>query len=202
MKRIQKTTLENSLIVFALICTVVGGVVIYMNTRPPLPVFSYDASSVDGWWGSQNINVQKTAGSDYTGEVPKNKLPVADLTIHHGTAGSNDTPEDSCFTMASYFNYSLASTDSAYTEYENSKTDGTLIKLELVERTFETYEGEKTYELRRYNYTIEGQDVLSGYQIGFIPMSSGYIRTEGVCKTSDDLPLIDEVQPALRLNEH
>jgi hypothetical protein len=171
-----------------------------VDSIPP-PAFSFDASNATGWWGSDNINVQDVAGNNYQGEEPKDKLPVADLTVHHGRPGET-TPEDSCFTLFSYYDYPLEGIDAAHQDYIDRKEElGTLEQTNSLRQTIETFEGQKSYDLKQYDYEVEGQDVLSGYQIGFITMSDGHIRTEGVCKTVKDLELVQPVLQTVRLNE-
>lgn len=174
--------------------------------NPPVPKFSTSLASDSGWWTGHNTNVQamaKSIGSDYKGEEPIDKLPVADITIHHGEEGSKNAPADNCFTSFSYYNQPLNDLAAAYKNYEDRKNQQSHAeKLEPVKKTITTFEGNKDYELQRYNYVIEGQNILSGYQVGFIPMSGGYIRTEGVCKTPADLDLLTPIIATVQLNEH
>lgn len=181
------------------------GVSAYLQTRPeksaPLPKFSFDQSKASGWWGRDSINVQEVAHTtNYTGNEPIEKLPVADTTIFHGT--TEQAAADGCFVTFSYYNYPIADLGTAYREYESRKTaQGTLEILQPSQQVAKTFEGNKIYELRQYSYTIEGKDTLSGYEIGFIELASGSIRVEGVCKTAKDLVLTQPILNSVTLNK-
>lgn len=155
----------------------------------PLPKFSFDTSKAPGWTGSKSVNIQDVAKSTtYRGEEPIEALPIADITIHHGSA--KDIPEDNCFTMYSYYRRPLGAADTLYKEYvERKAKDGTVEELSTTDQTIVTFEGDVSYQLKQLRYTIEGKDTLQGYAIGFAPLPSGYIRIESVCKTAEDLTL-------------
>ncbi len=204
MNTISNNTLKRAAgVVLALLCvaTIVG---LYIFNNPSYPKFSHDSATIEGWWSSKNENLQKvarSAGNNYRGD-PIDTLPVADLTIHHGDRTGQSNPKDACFVAFSYYDYPLAGLDAAYVEYEDrKKAQGELKELDPSEHTITTFEGDETYELRQYDYTIEGEDVLSGYQVGFVEMQSGHIRIEGVCKTAEDLQLTQPILETVTLNE-
>lgn len=185
---------------------VIGAIIYtFIESGSPVPTFSSSLSESDEWWTSENTNVQamaKSLGSNYTGEEPVDKLPVADITIHHGDKDGKTTPDDSCFVAFSYFTYPLDSIEAAHAEYENRKNaQSEAVKLDSITETLDTFEGNKEYELRRYNYVIDGQDILSGYEIGFVSMSQSHIRIEGVCKTPENLDLLTPVIKTVTLSE-
>lgn len=198
----NKTTITYGVLLIA--GAALFGVLAYtFRAQPEPPKFSYDGSKVSGWKGSENINLQTVAGSNYQGKEPVDKLPVADLTVHHGES-STDIPDDNCFVMFSYFDYLLDDAGEAYKKYEDSKKhQGSLTVLKPQKARIATYEGVKEFDMRRYDFTVGSDDdsALAGYQIGFIPLAGGYIRTEGVCKTADDLHLISSVVDAVELLE-
>jgi len=164
----------------------------------PLPTFHFDASKASGWTGRDNINVQAVARSTtYKGTEPIEMLPIADLTIYHGEP--NSPAEDNCFVMYSYFDRVIGDLSTAYKDYADRKSkEGALEVFDPIPQTISTGEGDKNYYLRQYRYTIDNQDALQGYQVGFVPLESGYIRVEGVCKTYEDLaltlPILQSVQ--------
>lgn len=165
------------------------------------PTFAFNKSQGDGWWGRENVNVQEVAKtSNYTGQTPIEKLPVADLTIFQGESMA-DKPEEGCFISYSYYDFPLSDVKSAYSNYFGGKhTDaGTLDTFEPIKSSIDTFEGTKEYDLHQYRFTLDGQDTLQGYQIGFIPLSSGYIRTEGICKTYEDLMLTEPILGSVEL---
>ena len=191
----------GALIALVCVAAIVG---LYIFNNPSYPKFSYDNAGTEGWWSSKNENLQKvarSAGNNYRGD-PIDTLPVADLTVHHGERGSQNNPKDACFVAFSYYDYPLAGLDAKYVEYEDrKKAQGELKELDSAQHTIKTFEGDETYELRQYDYTIEGEDVLSGYQIGFVEMQSGHMRIEGVCKTADDLALTHPILETVTLNK-
>lgn len=156
------------------------------------PVFSFDESKADGWWGSKNSNQQSVAGSDYSGKEPRDKLPTADISVHHVTA-DKVAEKDGCFVLFSYYNYPLDNVADAFKAYEDKKTNlDDKAKLETIgtlDKTLATYEGAVSFELRQYDLSVPGNDVLSGYEVGFANTNEGHIKTEGVCKAASDLPL-------------
>lgn len=172
-----------------------------IEASQPLPKFSFDQSNAAGWTASQNVNVQDVARSTtYTGAEPIDKLPISDLTVHHGS--EKDIPNDNCFLMYSYYKRPLDDLNAAYEVYIDRKTkDGKVEELGSTEQTFVTFEGDVSYQFKQYRYVIEGQDTLQGYAIGFASLASGYIRIEGVCKAAEDLALTLPILGSVRLLE-
>lgn len=205
MDRLPEKRIKQGAGLLALIAVIAFIAGLYVSNTTSYPTFSSDSSKTSGWWSSENENMQKvakSAGSSYRGTEPIDKLPVADLTIHHGEKGTAMAPEDSCFTAFSYYDYPLDGLDAAYGEYKDRKeAQGVLKELEPRELTIKTFEGDEKYTLRQYDYTIEGEDVLSGYQVGFIELNDGYVRVEGVCKTAKDLALNLPIFESVSLNE-
>lgn len=179
------------------------GLSAYLQTRPqksdPLPKFSFDQSKASGWWGRDSINVQEVARTtNYTGNEPIEKLPVADTTIFHGT--TEQAAADGCFVSYSYYDYALEDEKAAYDSYFGDKaSEGKLESFAPIKLSLSTFEGNKEYDLQQYRFVIEGQNNLQGYQVGFIPLASGYVRTEGVCKTYEELAQILPVMGSVRL---
>lgn len=172
---------------------------LYLYNNPSYPKFAFDNSKAEGWWSNGNLNLQKVAGADYQRKEPKDKLPVADLTMHHGEPNKS-AADDNCFIMFSYFDYALDSMDSAHKAYEDKKSEqGTIKVLKPVTITVDTPEGNKEIEMRQYDFTIDDEKALSGYQIGFAPLDNGYMRIEGVCKEADDLKTLKNVMDAVKL---
>ena len=199
----MKSAVDKTLI-YLILTIALGGISMLAyekirSTPPKPPVFSFDTQKADSWWGSDNTNIQLVAKTgNYTGEEPIDKLPVADLVVHHSKPGST-AAQDNCFIAHSYYDRPLENVDEAYKEYEDKKEKtGTIEAFSSSEQSFQTYEGVKQYRLQPYRLTVQGQDILEGYQVGFIPMSKGHVRIEGVCKTSQDLsltlPILKSVQ--------
>lgn len=163
------------------------------------PTFSFDREKAAGWWARDPINVQAVARSaNYTGEEPIERLPVADITLFEGQPQAEGVV-DGCFVSFSYYDYALDDVAAAYDNYFGDKVEhGTLDTFDPISRIIMTFEGEKEYELRQYRFVLEGQDNLEGYQVGFIPLEEGYVRTEGICKTYEELakivPIMDSVE--------
>lgn len=204
MNTLLKNNIKRGIGALLAIMLIAVIVALYIFNNPTYPKFSYNDTDIEGWWSSKNENLQKvakSAGNNYRGE-PIDKLPVADLTVHHGERGSQSNPEDSCFVAFSYYDYPLAGLDAAYVEYEDrKKAEGELTALESSKQTLTTFEGDETYELRHYDLSIEGEDVLSGYQVGFIEMSEGYVRVEGVCRAAENLEVTKPILEAITLHE-
>lgn len=192
----MNTLSKISIIIGGLLIAGVAAAIIftYHQRSSPGPNFSYDSSDTHDWYESHNGNLQAYAtalGSNYQGNEPIEKLAVADFTVHHGEKGADKTPEDNCFVGFSYFDYPLdGGLKAAYDKYEESmKQKGNLESFASDKKALATYEGYKDYELKQYNFTIDGKPTLSGYQIGFINLTSAHIRIDGACQTANDLKL-------------
>lgn len=188
MKYVRRTLI--SLIVIAACAGLGYHIYLRLQENAPVPKFSFDAGKASGWYGRENINVQDVARTtDYKGEEPIDKLPIADLTITQEEPKASGVI-DGCFVSYSYYDYALEDLAAAYDTYFDRKDPyGTLTSFEPSLQSLTTFEGEKEYQLQQYRFVIEGQDTLQGYQIGFIPLNSGYVRIEGVCPTYEDLAL-------------
>lgn len=174
----------------------------FAQNRPSGPQFSYNSWGRDGWYESYNGNLQAYAtglGDQYKGKEPIEKLSIADLTVHHGEIGADKTPEDNCFIGFSYFDYALENgLEAAYKEYEEGMiVEGNLESFSSRANSLKTPDGNKEYELRQYDFTVEGVTTLSGYQIGYIDLESAHIKIDGACRSTDDLaltlPILDAV---------
>ena len=196
----MKLKIGGTLIALILLGIAAASVFTYNENNPQLPKFSLDSEKAKGWWTSSNVNIQEMAraSKDYQGIEPIDKLPISDLTVHHGSKGKPS--EDGCFISFSYYDYK-EDLDQKYKEYVDRKSEGEVKTLEPVKKSLKTFEGDKEVTLQRYDYTIEGQDVLAGYQIGYIALSSGHIRTETVCETPDDLDKSISIIDAVQLSE-
>lgn len=168
------------------------------------PTFLFTEDKAPGWWTSGNSNQQSVAGDNYKGDEPRDKLPSADMAVHHVTA-EKTAQEDGCFVLFSYYTYQLDDVAGAYKAYENKKTeladDATLKPLETSEHALVTHEGDVSFELRQYDLIMPGIDILSGYSVGFANTDNGHIRVEGVCQAADDLPLTLPVISAVTLQK-
>lgn len=198
----KKIALPNIAVILVTLLAITG-MVHYARTHNGSnePVFSFDESKAEGWWSSGNSNQQMVAGNDYNGIEPRHKLPTADISVHHVTA-DHKAEKDGCFALFSYFNYRRDDIDGAYKEYESKKTElhdnAQLEKLGTSQQTLASHEGPVSFELRQYDLSVPGSDILSGYQVGFANTTNGSIKVEGVCKSAKDLaltlPVIDAVQ--------
>lgn len=140
-------------------------------------------------------------GSNYRGSEPIDRLPVADMTVHHGEKGTK-APTDNCFIAFSYYNYPLESLATAYNTYESlKKEEGSLKPLQETNEIIKTYEGNKEFILRQYDFKVDRDDALSGYEVGYIELASGHVRVEGVCNTADTLALTVPILGSVTLNE-
>src|SRR5690606_30980447 len=108
-----------------------------------------------------NINVQEVARtSNYTGEEPIDRLPVADITVFQGEPHSEAPSAESCFVLYSYYNYPLTDSDAAYADYFDRKdtSGGELESFEPIIQTIDTFEGVKEYDLHQYRLVFDKQD--------------------------------------------
>ena len=188
-----------------LVVGVLAGVGAHFYSRikgdTPPPSFTFNKDKAPGWRGRDSVNVQKVArSSNYTGETPINELPVADMTLFQGESETTNLAEN-CFVSFSYYDFPLKDVEAAYKNYFGGKhTDaGTLDSFDPIKASIATYEGTKEYEIHQFRFVVDGQDTMQGYQVGFVPLSSGYVRTEGVCKTYEDLTAIKQIMNSVTL---
>lgn len=198
--------IEKIIMIIALVGIATGiGAHVYSRIQGslPSPTFSFNKESAPGWWASDNVDVQEVARtSNYTGQTPISELPTSDLTIFQGESEDERTV-DGCFVSFSYYKNRLADINAAYDDYFDRKDtdDGKLDTFDPIKQTISTFEGKKEYDLRQYRLVFEGQDTMQGYQVGFIPLDSGYIRTEGVCMTYEELEITKPVLESIELVE-
>lgn len=185
----KKTIIIASVITISLL-GVGAGLFYFKPWEPTIPQFVFDNDKAPDWWGGKNNNSRANATKDYMGDTPVDKLDVAGMTILHGT-GEGQSAADSCFFMYSYYDYLPESIEAKYADYSDRKSDsgdGAVVAVTATDtRSISTFEGDRSFELRRYNLTIPGQDMMNGYAIGFAELSGGHIRIEGVCKTTEDV---------------
>lgn len=194
-----------------LLCT--AGIALFLHTKARNQsanhnsefAFFFDSQQVPGWWSAGSTNPRESispATYDEAMNGPVEKLPAASISIHHG--GPEDKAStDHCFVMASYYPYLLDDVAAAYSEFreEQDSWGGRREHLASLQQTISTPEGKKPYELLRYRSVQpnDSREYLSGYQIGFVSLTNGHLRIEGVCKTPDDLALTLPVLPTLSL---
>lgn len=181
----------------------VGAGLYYLKPwQAPIPEFSFNAQQAPGWWGGTNGNTQASVTEDYAGDTPREKLAVAYTTILHGEGEGKSAP-DNCFLMYSYYDYHPESLSGEYEAYEKAKIafgDTTLTRVSTSQQRITTFEGERSYELRQYEFGGESvKDSLKGYETGFVEMDNGYIRIEGVCATANALSETLAVLPSIQL---
>lgn len=195
-----------SLLIFLSFTT--GAVSIWLATQQPwsepVPRFVFNQQLANEWWSGGNTNSRELwVKDDGQGpSTPVDKLPIAGMNVLHGSAGS--PAPDKCFLMYSYYDYRLNSLAAAYTDYENrkvfDKTTDNFKHIDTKSVEISTFEGVKRIRVRQYDFSSESnQHILHGYQIGFTEMKDGYMRLEGVCKSSDDLDKSIEAAQSVRL---
>lgn len=200
---------KASMVIIVLVVFGVAGAIMFtfaQNHKPTPPHFVYDSSNIEDWYENQNGNLQALAenlGGEYKGSEPIEKLPVSDMTVHHGKKGAGMTPADNCFVGFSYFNYPLENgLDDAYKQYETGKQErGKLTTIASETKKIKLANEEKEYSLKQYDVSVEGESILSGYEIGFIELASGHIKIEGVCQTAENLALTQPILQAVTFNE-
>lgn len=169
-----------------------------------VPVFTFNQTLAPGWFNTSNYNSQANVDPETYDESisePINQLPIASTGVHHNGPDNTDQHPDNCFVLFSYYDYPLDDILAAYTEYEERmNTWGSFEQLGVSEQTITTPEGDKLYHLCNYQTIVDGgSNYMSGNQIGFVALSSGHIRIQGVCQTAKDLHLSTAILSSVQL---
>lgn len=151
---------------------------------PPSFVFSQNA--VDGWSAGENFNARATATKEYNGDEPIERLPVAGKVMLQ----SRDATQDSCFVSYSYYDYG-ADGLALQKAREEAVVQGSALVLEKMSdgvSSIETPEGIKHFKVSLYGISGPGSDsVQRGLSLGYVELSSGHIRIEGICPEPESL---------------
>lgn len=169
------------------------------------PVFHFDESQAPGWRSIGNTNPQSTVDTETYDEEnfgSISQLPVANILVHHG--GPDDEPlPDRCFVSLSYYDFPIESAADAHDkdEQEATKWGGSVELIDTRQKTIETFDGEKTYELRSYDSKVGTPgEFMSGIQAGFVTFDNSHIEVRGTCQTAEDSPLTLPIMDAISLH--
>lgn len=156
-----------------------------IGVSKPAPIFTFNESKAPGWWAAENHNSQTTAGENYQGSEPIDKLPVASINIFKGKEGEYAT---ACFVMFSYYDYK-ADVAQLKNDKENEVSVSTSMKKIGEENAaIETFGVTKNFTLTKYELIgADAENAMKGMSYGWVDLDDGYISVSGVCPTGVEL---------------
>lgn len=169
-----------------LLLALVSGFIAYKNLQAEItpqeskPLFTFEESKAPGLWAADNWH--GSSGAEASDE--------STITGRNFFTGTREQP-GTCFVM--YF-YKKGSVDVASAiekianESANKDAGESMQKLGTLNYAMQTIDGTKEFELHQFNLVGgSANQTASGIEVGFIPLSEGYIEIRGNCENAEQL---------------
>lgn len=161
------------------------------DTADKSSAFSLDASKTTGWWAADN---------NWPSAEPKSQdATIVQMTVAQGTKEQPGT----CFVMYFYKPGTVDAEAEANRYKEGASTDTvTVQEKESKQFTMQTSDGAKEFKLHQYQLVGSGAGQLaSGVQLGYVPLSDGYVEIRGHCESYEQLSGASTVFEAVSLKQ-
>lgn len=171
--------------------------VIGLNTATP--GFVFDETKAEGWWATDNYNARASAGDDYQGTDPIEKLPVATINVFKGEKGSDET---ACFVMFAYYAISADVIKLKNDKDAEVAASTTMQKVGEVSTIITVLGSSQSVTMANYELIgPESQDSMRGMGYGWVNAGKGYISISSVCPTAGELEAATSPIPAVKLTD-
>jgi len=155
------------------------------GTPGSAPVFTFSEQKAPGWWAAKNYNSKASAGKDYQGSEPVDKLSVASLNIFKGKEGDNAT---ACFVMFAYYDYKVDTVQLKKDKDSAVLASASMKKIGENSLSFDALGVAKNFTLTKYELIgPDAEHSMKGMSYGWIDAGDGYITVSGVCPTGSEL---------------
>lgn len=149
------------------------------------PAFIFEATKAQGWWGGESNYPKDEITEDFQGDI--SELPNASMSVSKGT---QEVPEP-CFVNYFYWKNSV-DIEVAFADMKERTISGdkglSLDEIGSRVLAFETFEGSKEYTLHQYEIVgSPSNSIARGIELGYVPLSSGYIEIRGYCEVASRL---------------
>lgn len=109
---------------------------------------------------------------------------------------------DSCFTSVQHYSGTVNANAELQKLQATQSGGGTSTPGAIVPVTLQTKSGTQQYELHQYNLAPpDNTPLLRGLELGYLQLPGSYIKIEGHCDTTDELPATIPALQAIKFND-